>query len=61
MEVQWGVGTYHCRLAGAEISLEEVLREVAALVQLNAVHLRDRAPERLAASLDVPRKILGTP
>lgn len=55
MEVLLGVDTlsYHCRLAGGETSLENVLREVADLgasfVQVNAVHLRDRPPHQLDA------------
>jgi sugar phosphate isomerase/epimerase len=50
-----GVDTlsYHCRLAEGEISLEEVLREVAdlgaAFVQFNAVHLRGRPRAGLEA------------
>lgn len=53
MEILLGVDTlsYHCRLSGGEISLEEVLRECAGLgaafVQLNSYHLRDRSPDRL--------------
>jgi sugar phosphate isomerase/epimerase len=53
MKIVLGVDTlsYHCRLAGGEIALEEVLREVADLgggfVQLNAVHLRDRTSGQL--------------
>ncbi|MGD9986826.1 sugar phosphate isomerase/epimerase family protein [Pseudonocardia sp.] len=48
MDIVLGVDTlsYHCRLAAGEISLEDVLREIAdlgfAFVQLNAVHVRDR-------------------
>ena len=48
MDIVLGVDTlsYHCRLAAAEISLEDVLREIAdlgyAFVQFNAVHVRDR-------------------
>lgn len=48
MDIVLGVDTlsYHCRLVEGEISLEEVLREVADLgytfVQFNAVHVRDR-------------------
>ncbi|MGP4018727.1 sugar phosphate isomerase/epimerase family protein [Saccharopolyspora sp. 5N708] len=53
MEVVLGVDTlsYHCRLEGGEIALEEVFREVvdsgASFVQLNAQHLRDRSPDQL--------------
>ena len=48
MDIVLGVDTlsYHCRLAAGEISLEDVLREIADLgytfVQFNAVHVRDR-------------------
>ncbi|MHA6616301.1 sugar phosphate isomerase/epimerase family protein [Pseudonocardia sp. DLS-67] len=48
MAVVLGVDTlsYHCRLAEGEISLEDVMREVAdlgaAFVQFNAVHVRGR-------------------
>ncbi|GAY11510.1 sugar phosphate isomerase/epimerase [Pseudonocardia sp. N23] len=48
MDIVLGVDTlsYHCRLEAGEISLEDVLREVADLgytfVQFNAVHVRDR-------------------
>ena len=48
-----GVDTlsYHCRLVAGEISLEEVLDEVAGLggefVQLNAVHLRGASDARV--------------
>jgi sugar phosphate isomerase/epimerase len=48
-----GVDTlsYHCRLAEGEISLEDVVREVAdlgaAFVQFNAVHVRGRPREGL--------------
>lgn len=48
MDIVLGVDTlsYHCRLAAGEISLEDVLREIAdlgyAFVQFNAVHVRDR-------------------
>jgi sugar phosphate isomerase/epimerase len=48
VDIVLGVDTlsYHCRLAAGEISLEDVLREIAdlgfAFVQLNAVHVRDR-------------------
>ena len=48
MAIALGVDTlsYHCRLATGEISLEDVLREVAdlgaAFVQVNAVHVRER-------------------
>lgn len=53
MEIRLGVDTlsYHCRLAAGEITLEEVVREVAGVggsfVQLNAVHLRDQSPGQL--------------
>jgi sugar phosphate isomerase/epimerase len=53
MDIRLGVDTlsYHCRLAGGEITLEEVLAEVAGIggsfVQLNAVHLRDRSAGQL--------------
>jgi len=48
VDIVLGVDTlsYHCRLAAGEISLEDVLREIADLgytfVQFNAVHVRDR-------------------
>ncbi|GEL21979.1 hypothetical protein PSU4_09330 [Pseudonocardia sulfidoxydans NBRC 16205] len=48
MDIVLGVDTlsYHCRLAAGEISLEDVLREIAdlgyAFVQFNAVHVRER-------------------
>lgn len=48
MDIVLGVDTlsYHCRLVEGEISLEDVLREIAdlgyAFVQFNAVHVRDR-------------------
>jgi sugar phosphate isomerase/epimerase len=56
-----GVDTlsYHCRLATGEISLEDVMREVAdlgaAFVQFNAVHVRDRE----AGGLESLRSLAG--
>jgi sugar phosphate isomerase/epimerase len=55
VEILLGVDTlsYHCRLVEEELSLEDVVREVAdlgaAFVQLNAYHLRFRSPAELAA------------
>lgn len=54
MEVRLGVDTlsYHCRLEAGEVSLDEVLAEVAdvgaSFVQLNAYHLRHRSEGQLA-------------
>ena len=54
MDIQLGMDTltYHCRLEAGEISLEQVLRESAALgfafVQLNAHHVRDRSDKQIA-------------
>lgn len=53
MDIQLGVDSlsYHCRLEVGEVSLEEVLVEVASLgaafVQLNAFHVRRRSPSQL--------------
>lgn len=71
MELLLGVDTlsYHCRLAGGEISLDDVLTESAELgarfVQVNARHLRDRDDSGLAAlrtraeSLDLALTLSG--
>jgi sugar phosphate isomerase/epimerase len=54
VEILLGVDTlsYHCRLEGGEISLEQVLHEASELgadfVQLNAYHLRNRDRDGLA-------------
>lgn len=55
MQIALGVDTlsYHCRLEGGEIALEDVLREVAdlgaAFVQFNAYHVRNRSVQQLEA------------
>jgi sugar phosphate isomerase/epimerase len=54
VDILLGVDTlsYHCRLEGGEISLEQVLHEASELgadfVQLNAYHLRNRDHDELA-------------
>ncbi|MBO0873764.1 MAG: sugar phosphate isomerase/epimerase [Pseudonocardia sp.] len=53
MRIALGVDTlsYHCRLENREISLEDVLREIAdlgaAFTQFNAYHVRDRTDRSL--------------
>lgn len=55
MPIALGVDTltYHCRLENGEISLEDVLREIAdlgsAFVQFNAYHVRARSDDSLGA------------
>jgi sugar phosphate isomerase/epimerase len=55
VEILLGIDTlsYHCRLEGGEISLEQVLHEASELgadfVQLNAYHLRNRDHDELAS------------
>jgi sugar phosphate isomerase/epimerase len=55
VDILLGVDTlsYHCRLEGGEISLEQVLHEASELgadfVQLNAYHLRKRDQDELAS------------
>lgn len=62
MRIKLGVDTlsYHCRLANSEITLPEVVKEVARLgfdyLQLNAIHLADYSDAQFNALMDAAQQ-----